>query len=185
MKGKKYFYIISCMITLGMFVSLNVNANSNAQIAENYYYLYLSQTALSGSNEYDSDCYDIVDINGDKIPELLLAKQSGTTYLYTFDFSTYRLRELKSRPLGKMKVDMYYSKKKHLVCFIQGDTGGKTYTVFKYKGKKVKKQYKLTWYNGRYTKEGYKYNGKRISQSKGERKEKNITKKFKELRYYY
>lgn len=177
--------MILCVLTLGMFVSLNVNATSNAQIAENYYYLYLSQTALSGSDEYNSDCYDIVDINGDEIPELLLAKQSGTAYLYTFDFSTYRLKELKSWPLGKMKADMYYSKKKHLVCFLQGDTGGKTYIVFKYKGKKVKKQYKLRWYNGRYTKEGYKYNGKRISQSKGERKEKNITKKFKELSYYY
>src|SRR5699024_8556802 len=105
--------------------------------------------------------------------------------LYTFDVSTYSLKKLKSRPLGKMKADMYYSKKKHLVCFVQGDTGGKTYTVFKYKGKKVKKQYKLTWYNGRYVEAGYKYNGKRISQSAGERKEQNIARKFKELRYYY
>ena len=93
------------------------------------------------------------------------------------------MKKLKAAKLGKSSPVMYYSTKKHQVCFVQADTGGYSYTVWQYKGKKVKKKYKIRYYNGRLKKQGYLYNGKAISLSKGKKKISKITKSFQSLRY--
>lgn len=180
MKRKLYYPVLSAAICAGLLFPA-IGAIAATDPARACYSDYLNRNLATRYNSYG---YDIVDINGDGTPELLFTQMiGGKSYLYTYNAATNTMKKLKAAKLGKSSPIMYYSTKKHQVCFVQGDTGGYSYTVWQYKGKKIKKKYKIRYYNGRLKKQGYRYNGNAISLSKGKKKVKKITKSFQSLRY--
>ena len=185
MKKKWYAIPLSAALCLSMMLATGsssaADASTKADRARACYSAFLNRKLVASS--YNRYGYDIVDINGDQVPELLLSQMiGGKSYMYTYDVSVDKVKKLKGSTLGKAAPGMYYSVKKHQVCFIQADTGGGSYTIWQYKGKKLKKKMKLKYYNGKFRTRGYTCNGKSISFKKGNKKIQKILRTFQSVR---
>lgn len=185
MKKATYIIPLSAALCLSMMLPAGADvaaANSKADRARACYSAFLNRKLIAAS--YNRYGYDMADINGDQVPELLLSQMiGGKSYLYTYNASADKVKKLKGAALGKSAPIMYYSTRKHQVCFVQADTGGYSYTMWQYKGKKLKKKYKIKYFNGKFKTQGYTYNGKSISMKKGQKKIQKITTSFQSLRY--
>lgn len=171
MKKKRYVIPLSAALFLGMLLPAGADTAAPASSAvmadkaRSCYSAFLNRKLIAAS--YNRYGYDMADINGDQVPELLFTQMiGGKSYLYTYNASANKVKKLKVAALGKSAPLMYYSTRKHQVCFVQADTGGYSYTVWQYKGKKLKKKYKIKYFNGKFRKRGYTYNGKSISLKK-------------------
>ena len=67
--------------------------------------------------------YDIADIDGDGTPEFFTLSEGSDAAMYRYNAKKNKVKKLHSYQLGKASV-MYYSKEKHQVVFVTGDTGG-------------------------------------------------------------
>lgn len=188
MKKKRYVIPLSVALFLGILLPAGADAAAPASSAvmadkaRSCYSAFLNRKLIAAS--YNRYGYDMADINGDQVPEFLFTQMiGGKSYLYTYNASANKVKKLKVAALGKSAPLMYYSTRKHQVCFVQADTGGYSYTVWHYKGKKLKKKYKIKYFNGKFKKRGYTYNGKSISLKKGQKKIRKITTSFQGLRY--
>lgn len=56
---------------------------------------------------------------------------------------------------------MYYSKEKHQVVFVTGDTGGGEFDTYEYTDGELKKIESLVWHNGKFEEEGYILDGEK------------------------
>lgn len=181
MKKRGILFILLLAIGFGLMISVGTYAQSKADKAKACYLTYLENHC---SRSEFGNYYDIVDINGDKVPELLLSKwNENRSYLFTYNAAAGKMKKLKSREFGRLYTGVFYAKKKHLVSFGMADTAGSSYIVYKYTGKKLKKLYKVEYYNWKGSKKGYWYNGKKISDTRGEKIYKKLKKTFRELRY--
>ena len=111
--------------------------------------------------------YLIVDIDGNGVPELIL---HDTRALHN-ELRTYNSRTKKSVRLGCVKygkaynMPVMYSKRCHTVMLPNGNTGGSYEVIYKVKGTKSSKLYKIEGYNNKNRKPGLYINGKKTSYS--------------------
>lgn len=123
--------------------------------------------------------YKIVDINGDKIPELLVVGLNGKSYIYTYKTQKNKMKKLKSQELLQMdslRPRLYYLAQKHKVVLMSANPSSMTFVTYKYKGKKIKKESTLVNVFGKNYRRGYVYNGKYISSKLGKKKVNKILK---------
>lgn len=125
--------------------------------------------------------YDVIDIDGDRIPELLTLNEGSSAAMYRYDSKKDKVKKLHSYQLGKAST-MYYSKEKHQVVFITGDTGGGEFDTYKYVDGKLKKIETLIWHNGKFEEEGYIYNGEKISIEEGDEYLETMKEQYQSLR---
>lgn len=125
--------------------------------------------------------YDIIDIDGDSIPELLTLNDGSSAAMYRYDVKKDKVKKLHSYQLGKAST-MYYSKEKYQVVFITGDTGGGEFDTYKYADGELKKIETLIWHNGKFEEEGYTYNGEKISMEEGDEYLKTMKEQYQSLR---
>ena len=125
--------------------------------------------------------YDVIDIDGDGISELLTLNGGSSAAMYRYDSKKDKVKKLHSYQLGKAST-MYYSKEKHQVVFITGDTGGGEFDTYKYADGELKKIETLIWHNGRFEEECYTYNGEKISIEEGDEYLERIQEQYQSLR---
>ena len=116
MKKKWYVIPLSAALCLSMMPAAGsssaADASTKADRARACYSAFLNRKLVASS--YNRYGYDIVDINGDQVPELLLSQMiGGKSYMYTYDVSGDKVKKLKGSTLGKAAPGMYYSVKKH------------------------------------------------------------------------
>ena len=119
----------------------------------------------------DSCYYKIVDINGDKVKDLLLMDKYRTDEGAYYKVYTYRNGKLKC--LKKFDYcrggNLYYNTKKHMVIMVRGQFGGHdtyVYTVQKNSVKKIKKFTESHLFIGNSRKYIYEIDNKKVSKSK-------------------
>ena len=131
-------------------------------------------------NNYEQK-YDVIDIDEDGISELLTLNEGSSAAMYRYDSKKDKVKELHSYQLGKAST-MYYSKEKHQVVFITGDTGGGEFDTYKYVDGELKKIETLIWHNGKFEEEGYTYNGEKISIEEGDEYLEVMKEQYQSLR---
>lgn len=132
--------------------------------------------------KYNIANYKIVDIDKNKVPELLVLNwQKGKSYVYTYDKKTKKMKTLASLTMGR-NHGVYYTTSKHRFIIYYGSTGDCIYRVYQLKGTKAKK---IATYTGKRNyntnKWTYKQNNKKISHSKWIKSLNQYTKKCKLL----
>lgn len=178
------FVILGLCLVFPKGAMAKMSAKEKAAKAKACYETFLRTDNAGGIPKYVFDTYDIVDINGDKVPELLYASyRTFKVYLFRYDAAKDKVVKVKGRIVGKAAPEIYYNKKRHMVYFVMADTAGSSAIMYKYVGKKLKKVYKLTYVNIMHGGPTYKYNGKKITEKSWNKKIDNVKKNYKTLRY--
>ena len=125
--------------------------------------------------------YDIADIDGDGIPEFFTLSEGADAAMYRYNAKKDKVKKLYSYQLGTASV-MYYSKDKHQVVFVTGDTGGGKFDTYEYTDGELKKIESLVWHNGKFEEEGYILDGEKISMEEGDNYIENIREEYQSLR---
>lgn len=125
--------------------------------------------------------YDIADIDGDGTPEFFTLEVGMDAAMYKYNAKKDKVKKLHSYQLGKASV-MYYSKDKHQVVFVTGDTGGGEFDTYEYTDGELKKIESLVWHNGKFEEEGYILDGEKISMEEGDNYIENIREEYQSLR---
>ena len=125
--------------------------------------------------------FDIADIDGDGIPEFFTLEVGMDAAMYKYNAKKDKVKKLHSYQLGKASV-MYYSKDKHQVVFVTGDTGGGEFDTYEYTDGELKKIESLVWHNGKFEEEGYILDGEKISMEEGDNYIENIREEYQSLR---
>lgn len=188
MKRKVFIHAMLIVLTLCLAFPMGVMAKMSVKTktkkAKACYEIFLNTSNAGGIPKHYLDTYDIIDVNGDKVPELLYASY-GTykVYIFRYNASKNKIEKVKSCMVGKALPEIYYNKKKHMVCLVKADTAGSTFITYKFKGNKLKKVDKITYVNILHGGPTYKCNGKKISEKTWNNKINRIKKKYKTLRY--
>ena len=125
--------------------------------------------------------FDIADIDGDGTPEFFTLEVGMDAAMYKYNAKKDKVKKLHSYQLGKASV-MYYSKDKHQVVFVTGDTGGGEFDTYEYTDGELKKIESLVWHNGKFEEEGYILDGEKISMEEGDNYIENIREEYQSLR---
>mgnify|MGYP007008388534 CR=1 FL=1 len=125
--------------------------------------------------------YDIADIDGDGTPEFFTLEVGLDAAMYRYNAKKDKVKKLYSYQLGKASV-MYYSKEKHQVVFVTGDTGGGEFDTYEYTDGELKKIESLVWHNGKFEEEGYILDGEKISMEERDNYIENIREEYQSLR---
>lgn len=184
MKKRFLALVLSCILGFSL-CSMNTEAASAAdKKAAKAAYTKLVQKSKKKSPYPDSVVYKMVDINGDKIPELLLTEGSisGTVSVYTYQPKKKKVKKLKSIQTGRAPANIYYKPKKHMFCMIQGTTQDAVFKMYSYRKQKCKLTFTMKYIFKPGQKGQYYYNGKKISLKTGNKKAKIIYKTFKSVR---
>ncbi len=138
------------------------------------------------NNPMTPTTYDIVDIDGNGVPEFLVSGP-WDNYVYTYNVSKNKIVLLKKLSLGKAYGNgVTYSKTKKMFTVFTANTGGYTKIFYKVNGSKATKYATYEYINNRHSSTGkaqYLIKGKKYSKSSYTKKLKNLEKKFKNLRY--
>lgn len=148
--------------------------------AEKKYLAYINK------NRTGYGSYEIVDVDSNGIPELLISnKKTWKNELYTYNAKTKKMIKLKSLHMGNRTGGsqlIQYSRSKHTVMLLTGDTKSYTYYIYKVKGTKaslvLKASASMDW---RTRKTTYKLNGAMVSRTKFNSKWKSYLKGGKYL----
>ena len=132
-------------------------------------------------NGNPADKYDIVDIDGDGIAEFFTLNEGAGATMYRYNAKKDKVRELHKYQVGKAST-IYYSKEKHQVVFVTGDTGGGEFATYKYEDGELKEIEMLVWQNGKFEEEGYTYNGTEISMDEGDEYIEKLKEQYQTLR---
>lgn len=125
--------------------------------------------------------FDIADIDGDGTPEFFTLEVGMDAAMYKYNAKKDKVKKLHSYQLGKASV-MYYSKDKHQVVFVTGDTGGGEFDTYEYTDGELKKIESLVWHNGKFEEEGYILDGEKISMEERDNYIENIREEYQSLR---
>ena len=177
-KALKRMLSLFLAITLIAVVPVSTNAASNASKAKAKYEAYIEKNK-SGIYQYK-----IVDIDKNKIPELIVIRyDKAKTYVYSYDTKKKAMVAVKTVSYGR-GYGAWYNTSKHYVTISKGSTTDFTYTVYKIKGKKASK---VTYFSGSYNvktgKWKYKYKKKSISTAKFKSYYKKYVTNYKTLDY--
>lgn len=133
--------------------------------------------------------YDIVDIDGNGIPEFLVTDFADSR-VFTYDYAKKKMVLLKKlgagRSSGVGKSRITYNTKKKMFTMVTSDTQSSTTYFFKVKGKKITK---AATYSYRFTQSAassrikYYINNKAYSYSTYKKKLKSASKGYKNMRY--
>lgn len=151
-------------------------ATSTATAAKKAYKTFLGKRTVSASK--------VIDIDGNGIPELLMAGNSGGGWYYalcTYNKSTKKVVVLKKVGAGKNYPACFmYNTSKKQVYFNQESTGGANEVIVKVSGTKVTTSatFKSTRNYPKFT-YTYKVNGKKVSEKTWTSKRKTALKGFK------
>lgn len=129
--------------------------------------------------------YDIVDIDGNGIPELLVSTMVESI-VYTYNTKTSKMVKLIRMDKGKlMGTGVTYNTKKKMFSLVIADTGGSRTRYYKLNGTKITKTAAYEYRNARHYPGGpyYLINGKKYSESTYNKKYESARKNFKEPRY--
>ena len=128
------------------------------------------------------DCkYKIIDVDKNGIPELLIKDfDNWEVRAYTYNPTSSKMVKLKTLRYGKGGI-LEYNTTTHYLGFVTGDTGGYTEYIYKLSGVKLKKVTTIKFCNGKFEKEGYKINKKRVSTKKYKKYYKKRIKSFKKI----
>lgn len=177
------------MLTLILCISCSVPAmaaTAKYKQASKAYQTWLRKNTRSGALSYD-----IIDLDGNGIPELLVSGHESnytacTSYIFTFDIKKNKMVKLKSCVLGKAHGNqVYYNTKSQMFTLSTANTGGSTLWFYKWNGKKITKVATYDYSNSKFTNSRtpeYKINGKKYSQSTFSSKLNNALRGFKKLR---
>ena len=149
------------------------NTTSEGEKAVQCYMQFLKDTPKSK--------FDIADIDGDGTPEFFTLSEGSDAAMYRYNAKKDKVKKLHSYQLGKASV-MYYSKEKHQVVFVTGDTGGGKFDTCEYTDGEQKKIESLVWHNGKFEEEGYILDGEKISMEEGDNYIENIREQYQSLR---
>ena len=149
------------------------NTTSEGEKAVQCYMQFLKDTPKSK--------FDIADIDGDGTPEFFTLEVGMDAAMYKYNAKKDKVKKLHSYQLGKASV-MYYSKDKHQVVFVTGDTGGGEFNTYEYTDGELKKIESLVWHNGKFEEEGYILDGEKISMEEGDNYIENIREEYQSLR---
>lgn len=106
--------------------------------------------------------YRIVDIDGNGIPELLA--HTWRNEVYTYNPKTGKMVCVGAIAYGKgYNMPIVYSKTSHTVMISSYNTGGSVREIYKINGVKFRRLVEAEAFNGKFD-NGYKVNGKRVSQ---------------------
>lgn len=160
---KKIAKILFGMITVFILciTSLNFSEASIKQDQKNAVKKYYA-LMKNGSGDYK-----IVDINGDKVKDLLWIDTS-TGYYKVYTYRNSKLKCLKKFDYCR-GGNLYYNTKKHMVIMVRGLLGGRETYVYTAQKNSLKKISKFTIdYEATSTgkKTIYRINGKKVSKSK-------------------
>ena len=182
---KKILQILGITLCMALIFPVHVQAaNKKSSEAKVCYTKFIKKKKAAYDAEYGEygaweGNYKIVDINGDKIPELLVVGLNGKSYIYTYKTQKNKMKKLKSQELLQMdslRPRLYYSAQKHKVLLMSANPSSMTFVTYKYKGKKIKKESTLVNVFGKNYRRGYVYNGKYISSKLGKKKVNKILK---------
>lgn len=182
---KKILQILVITLCMALIFPVHVQAaNKKSSEAKVCYTKFIKKKKAAYDTEYGEygaweGNYKIVDINGDKIPELLVVGLNGKSYIYTYKTQKNKMKKLKSQELLQMdslRPRLYYSAQKHKVVLMSANPSSMTFVTYKYKGKKIKKESTLVNVFGKNYRRGYVYNGKYISSKLGKKKVNKILK---------
>ena len=182
---KKILQILGITLCMALIFPVHVQAaNKKSSEAKVCYTKFIKKKKAAYDTEYGEygaweGNYKIVDINGDKIPELLVVGLNGKSYIYTYKTQKNKMKKLKSQELLQMdslRPRLYYSAQKHKVVLMSANPSSMTFVTYKYKGKKIKKESTLVNVFGKNYRRGYVYNGKYISSKLGKKKVNKILK---------
>ena len=131
-----------------LFCNVDASKASKAKKEKKAYKKYVSAHKVSRpySPEMKNPDYKIVDVNGDKIPELLFVNRKDY-YLEVWTFRGGHMYRMFRDGIGKTG-SFAYKKSKHLVGAIYMNTGGYDMYVYKAKKKKLKKTKTHLWWDG-------------------------------------
>lgn len=186
---KRILQILGITLCMALIFPVHVQAaNEKGAEAKACYKKFIKKKKAAYDAEYGEygeweGNYKIVDINGDKIPELLVVGLNGKSYIYTYNTQKNKMKKLKSQELFQMdslRPRLFYSTKKHKVVLMSAHSASMEFVTYKYKGKKIKKESTLVNVFGKNYRRGYIYNGKYISTKLGKKKENKIL-KYKKL----
>ena len=149
------------------------NTTSEGEKAVQCYMQFLKDTPKSK--------FDIADIDGDVTPEFFTLEVGMDAAMYKYNAKKDKVKKLHSYQLGKASV-MYYSKDKHQVVFVTGDTGGGEFDTYEYTDGELKKIESLVWHNGKFEEEAYILDGEKISMEEGDNYIENIREEYQSLR---
>ncbi|MDO4299270.1 MAG: hypothetical protein Q4C59_12480 [Lachnospiraceae bacterium] len=141
------------------------------------------------SGQYNSLEYDIVDLDGNGIPELMASgysKEGPYSYVYTYDAKKGKMVRLKKLGLGRiMGSGITYKKSKKMFIIMSSDTARSRIWFYKVKGTKITKAAVYEFRSLTQYPKGPNYliNNKKCSQSTYTKKIKNAQKGFRSLRY--
>lgn len=163
---KKILQILGITLCMALIFPVHVQAaNKKSSEAKVCYTKFIKKKKAAYDTEYGEygaweGNYKIVDINGDKIPELLVVGLNGKSYIYTYKTQKNKMKKLKSQELLQMdslRPRLYYSAQKHKVVLMSANPSSMTFVTYKYKGKKIKKESTLVNVFGKNYRRGYVY----------------------------
>ena len=132
-------------------------------------------------NSLYGSTYKIIDVDKNGIPELLIKDfDNWEVRAYTYNPTSSKMVKLKTLRYGKGGI-LEYNTTTHYLGFVTGDTGGYTEYIYKLSGVKLKKVTTIKFCNGKFEKEGYKINKKRVSIKKYKKYYKKRIKSFKKI----
>ncbi len=139
--------LLTVLFAVLLFPLLLCRANaSKASKAKKAYKKYVSAHTLSDPYMYGmkNPDYKIVDVNGDKIPELLFVNRKDF-YVEVWTFRGGKMRCMFKEIIGK-SASFAYKKSKHQVAVIHMHTSGCSMQIYKAKKTKLKETKKLLTY---------------------------------------
>ncbi len=126
------------------------------------YYEYVQEIEVN-----DNTCAEVVDINGDSVPELIL-RDYGLT-VYTYDANSMQMVQLLSVASGKVYTPkIAYNPDKNQVITQWGSTGGGGYEIYEFHANDAAVVYELERSNGKFTESAkveYLINGDAVSEA--------------------
>lgn len=143
--------LLTVLFAVLLFPLLLCRANaSKASKAKKAYKKYVSAHTLSDPYMYGmkNPDYKIVDVNGDKIPELLFVNRKDF-YVEVWTFRGGKMRCMFKEGIGK-SASFAYKKSKHQVAIIHMYSSGYSMQIFKAKKTKLKKTKKSLEYGDAY-----------------------------------
>lgn len=173
--------LLTLILACTMILSCPVSASAASAKYTKATKAYESWMKKNCSKPYFYAYYDIVDIDQNGIPELLLSNQYTQNRLYTYDYSKKKMVLLAKSDLGRNfpneKIMMYNTKKK-TVEIVFWDTQKTVRKFYQVKGTKLKTIKTYEWGGT------CRINGKKCSDSAYHKNLDKDLKSYKGMRYY-
>ena len=181
----------SAMLLLICLLVSSVNVQAADVVVKSEKYIKAETTYKNWLNKQSHSAwinrYEIADIDGNGIPELMVTGYAfdAASTVYTYDTRTSKMKKLVSAYLGRSSNGLFYNPAKKMFYLVSSTTADIIYTVYKYSDGKLTKIDKYSWHVDKMSvkwKTTYKISGKKYTRAKWNSKWKKASKGYRQLK---